>query len=66
MLPHIMTTNFDDFLRPLHIDAATVQELSRELCEAFKRLAAESPDQFLPTPITESVLRPTAGNEKGR
>jgi len=31
----------------------------------FTRLAAESLDQFLPTPITDSILRPV-GDEKGR
>jgi hypothetical protein len=55
----------EDFLRPLRIDVATVQELSREFCQTFQYLITESLDQFLPTPITESILRPTAGSEKG-
>lgn len=48
----------DDFLQPLAIDDKTVLELSRELASAFRILSAESLDQFLPTPISESVLRP--------
>ncbi|KAI0159245.1 hexokinase-7 [Pestalotiopsis sp. NC0098] len=56
----------EDFLRPLHMDVATVQQLSHEFHQTFRYLAAESQDQFLPTPITESILRPTAGSEKGK
>ncbi|KAF3020565.1 hypothetical protein E8E14_008365 [Neopestalotiopsis sp. 37M] len=56
----------EDFLRPLHLDVATVHQLSHEYHQTFRSLAAESQDQFLPTPITESILRPTAGSEKGR
>lgn len=55
-----------DFLRPLRMDVATVQQLSHEFYQNFEYLAAESLDQFLPTPITESILRPTAGSEKGK
>ncbi|ETS82750.1 hypothetical protein PFICI_04626 [Pestalotiopsis fici W106-1] len=56
----------EEFLRPLHLDVATAHQLSREFHQTFRYLAAESQDQFLPTPITESILRPTAGSEKGR
>ena len=52
--------SLDEFLRPLAIDSQTVLELSRELEMTFRRLSAESPDQFLPTPISESMLRPAA------
>ncbi|KAL2143967.1 hypothetical protein VTI28DRAFT_9719 [Corynascus sepedonium] len=52
------TPSLDDFLQPLAIDFQTVVELSRELTSTFLQLSAESSDQFLPTPISESVLRP--------
>lgn len=55
-----------DFLRPLHMDTKTAVALSRELHGTFQRLAADSMEQFLPTPIAESILRPKAGQEKGR
>jgi hypothetical protein len=51
--------DLDDFLRPLAIDGHAVLRLSHRLAFAFTRLAAESMDQFLPTPISESMLRPT-------
>lgn len=59
-------TNIDEFLRPLRIDTLTAYRLARELCTTFKRLAAESNDQFLPTPVTETILRLPAGDERGR
>jgi hypothetical protein len=52
------TSDLDGFLQPLAIDDETVLELSRELASTFRKLSAESLDQFLPTPISESVLRP--------
>ena len=55
-----MAVPLDDFLRPLAIDAQTVLELSHELASTFRQLSAESLDQFLPTPISESILRPAA------
>lgn len=58
--------DIDDFLQPLRMDVATVHQLSHEFCQTFQDLAAESLDQFLPTPITEHMLRPTAGSEKGK
>jgi hypothetical protein len=57
--------NLDEFLQPLAIDTQTVLELSRELESTFRTLSAESLDQFLPTPISESILRP-AQQEQGR
>ncbi|KAL2196791.1 hypothetical protein P885DRAFT_37350 [Corynascus similis CBS 632.67] len=59
------TPSLDDFLQPLAIDFQTVVELSRELTSTFLQLSAESSDQFLPTPISESVLRPVR-REHGR
>lgn len=60
-----MKPDIEEFLRPLRIDATLAHQLSLELCKTFQRLAAESLNQFLPTPISESILRPTAGSEKG-
>ncbi|KAK4099361.1 actin-like ATPase domain-containing protein [Parathielavia hyrcaniae] len=57
--------SLDDFLQPLAIDTQTVLELSRELTPTFCMLASESLDQFLPTPISESILRP-ASRKPGR
>ncbi|KAL1843305.1 hypothetical protein VTJ49DRAFT_2122 [Mycothermus thermophilus] len=53
-----MAPDLDNFLRPLAIDSRSVLGLSHGLASTFTRLAAESPDQFLPTPISESMLRP--------
>ena len=52
----------DAFLQPLAIDTRTVLQLSRELASTFGTLSAESLDQFLPTPISESILRPARQN----
>ncbi|KAI1336242.1 MFS general substrate transporter [Xylariaceae sp. FL0016] len=61
-----MKTVVEDFIKPLYIDETTAHGLSRELCRTFKQLSASSSTQFLPTPISESILRPAAGREKGR
>lgn len=61
-----MRPDIDQFLRPLRMDLPTVHDLARELSHVFNHLAAESLAQFLPTPISESILRPEAGSEKGR
>ncbi|KAL8372128.1 hypothetical protein RB595_001768 [Gaeumannomyces hyphopodioides] len=45
-----------DFLQPLRIDAVLVHKLAQDLSEAFVELAAKSDDQFLPTPISQSIL----------
>jgi hypothetical protein len=45
-----------DFLQPLHMDATITQRLAQDLCENFLKLAAHSDDQFLPTPISDSIL----------
>ncbi|KAI9649827.1 N-acetylglucosamine kinase 1 [Ciborinia camelliae] len=47
-----------DFLQPLNVDITKIHALARSLCETFKHLAKESTNQFLPTPITEDVLKP--------
>jgi hypothetical protein len=56
----------DDFLRPLEIDPSRISELSTELASTFSHLSAQAADQFLPTPISESILRPAAGRDQGR
>jgi hypothetical protein len=55
----------DDFLRPLHVDVPKIHSLARSFCRTYTHLAAESQDQFLSTPISDSILRPS-GDEKGR
>ncbi len=55
-----------EFLKPLHVDADIVVRLSRELRSTFLQLAAESTNQFLPTPISESMLRPAGHRVHGR
>ncbi|KAI1757006.1 major facilitator superfamily domain-containing protein [Xylaria castorea] len=61
-----ITSELENFLKPLHIDVAIAHVLAHELHQAFRHLAAESLTQFLPTPISESILRPKGGHEKGR
>lgn len=56
----------DDFLAPLHIDNETVLGLSREMSRTFTELSANSDTQFLPTPISESILRRVTGADRGR
>lgn len=60
-----MAPSLDDLLQHLAIDAEKALDLSRELASAFRQLSAHSLDQFLPTPIAESILRP-AGYRHGR
>ncbi|KAL1840402.1 hypothetical protein VTK73DRAFT_3774 [Phialemonium thermophilum] len=55
-----------EFLQPFHVDAHLVRRLSRELAATFRHLSAESLDQFLPTPISESILRHVASKSRGR
>ncbi|KAI1660005.1 MFS general substrate transporter [Daldinia decipiens] len=61
-----MKSGVQDFLGPLSVDEAKAHALSLEFYRTFQHLSANSLNQFLPTPISESVLRPTAGREKGR
>lgn len=55
----------EDFLLPLSIDLPKVIALAGSLSQTYKRLAAESENQFLPTPISDSILRPSVA-EGGR
>ncbi|KAM0259053.1 hypothetical protein ACHAQJ_003554 [Trichoderma viride] len=52
------STDIHRFLEPLSIDVDRSYELSRKFLANFRDLAANSRDQFLPTPISESILRP--------
>jgi hypothetical protein len=57
--------SLQDFLQPLSIDLPTVIALAAGLSKAYRRLAAESDNQFLSTPISDSTLSPSAA-EGGR
>ncbi|KAI1853356.1 hypothetical protein JX265_000148 [Neoarthrinium moseri] len=61
-----MRPDLEHFLRPLRMDVSLAHHLAREFRQTFKYLAAESLEQFLPTPISDTILRPAAGSEKGR
>ncbi|GAW14596.1 hypothetical protein ANO14919_039990 [Xylariales sp. No.14919] len=61
-----ITPELEHFLKPIHIDVTKAHVLAHELHQTFRQLAAESLTQFLPTPISESILHPTGGREKGR
>src|SRR5947207_819956 len=52
----------DEFLRPLVVDGAKLHDLARSFDQVYRKLAIESEDQFLPTPI--SVL--PSGDEQGQ
>ncbi|KAM0325898.1 hypothetical protein ACHAQA_007201 [Verticillium albo-atrum] len=54
------------FLQPLHIDLDTVHKLSHAFYQNFIHLAAHDLTQFLPTPISESILRPVGKGAHGR
>lgn len=59
------STSLDQVLKPLDVDINKIHALAKSLCETFKKLAKESTNQFLATPISEEVLRP-AKESKGR
>ncbi|CAJ2502066.1 Uu.00g049190.m01.CDS01 [Anthostomella pinea] len=61
-----MKSDIEVFLEPLLIDVGKAHALSHELHQTFEQLSAGSLEQFLPTPISESILRPAAGRERGR
>ncbi|TQV98830.1 hypothetical protein V2A60_007474 [Cordyceps javanica] len=49
-----------DFLEPINIDMETCHALTTSFFDCFKALAANPTDQFLPTPISDAILRPIA------
>ncbi|RDA90445.1 hypothetical protein CP533_3945 [Ophiocordyceps camponoti-saundersi (nom. inval.)] len=60
------SSSVDDFLRPLRVDDDTRLDLCRRFIDNFSHLAAAaSPEQFLPTPISESILRPQRTSSGG-
>ncbi|KAF2971249.1 hypothetical protein GQX73_g2393 [Xylaria multiplex] len=61
-----LSPDLDRFLSPIRIDVTKARALAHELGKTFRLLASHSLDQFLPTPISESILRPTGGRERGR
>ncbi|KJZ79757.1 hypothetical protein HIM_00471 [Hirsutella minnesotensis 3608] len=64
--PAPAATTLDDFLAPLHIDLERCHTLAHRFLDNFATLAAQSSEQFLPTPISESILRPIADHGHGR
>lgn len=46
----------EQFLKCMQFEDERVYMLSREFSSKFTFLAAESMDQFLPTPVTESII----------
>lgn len=52
------------FLEPLAVDGDKVSLLCRKFAIVYRDLARNSEDQFLSTPITESLL--PSGSEEGR
>lgn len=57
--------SLSEFLIPLAIDVKKIHELAKSLSTTFISLAAESENQFLATPISDSILR-TEGDDTGR
>lgn len=51
--PEDHDSELNAFLRPLHIDDNTVHSLAFQFSKVYKRLALDSDEQFLPTPVTE-------------
>ena len=64
--PSSLDSSLDEFLRPLSIDVDAAHVLSQRFLTTFDKLSAESADQFLPTPISESILRPIGERGSGR
>ncbi|WYZ46049.1 hypothetical protein EsH8_IX_000274 [Colletotrichum jinshuiense] len=54
------------FLQPLQVDNNKIHTLSRLFYSNFKDLAIRAEDQFLATPISESILRPVSQHGRGR
>ncbi|TVY81356.1 Pre-mRNA-splicing factor cef1 [Lachnellula suecica] len=50
--------SLEDFLEPLAIDVSKIHNLAKSLSRTYTQLAKESKNQFLSTPISDSILRP--------
>ncbi|KAM5348265.1 hypothetical protein ACJ41O_008089 [Fusarium nematophilum] len=59
------TSSIEEFLEPFSIDLDKVHSLSEHFLRAFEKLAADSENQFLPTPISDAILRPEAEKSQG-
>lgn len=60
------TMAYHEFLKPLAVNSSLLLDLSHDMTTTFERLCKESEDQFLPTPISESIMRAGAGRRGGR
>ncbi|KAM3515791.1 hypothetical protein MY11210_000562 [Beauveria gryllotalpidicola] len=56
----------EKFLEPIQIDLETCHALTTGFYDCFKALAANPTDQFLPTPISDAILRPIADTARER
>ncbi|KAM0431786.1 hypothetical protein ACHAPT_005036 [Fusarium lateritium] len=59
------TSSIEDFLEPLSVDIDKLHSLSQHFLLAFEKLASDSQNQFLPTPISDAILRPEAERSQG-
>ncbi|KAL2760345.1 hypothetical protein ACRALDRAFT_2024349 [Sodiomyces alcalophilus JCM 7366] len=57
--------SLEDFLAPMRINFNTIHDLSSAFYSTFVDLAANNLEQFLPTPISESILRPVSQTGQG-
>ncbi|CEI40203.1 hypothetical protein FVEN_g1316 [Fusarium venenatum] len=57
--------SIEEFLEPLSVDINKIEQLSQQFLETFEKLASDSENQFLPTPISEVILRPEAKRRQG-
>jgi hypothetical protein len=60
------SSRVDAFLRPLDIDIGRVKRLASAFEQDFASLASRSLEQFLPTPISASILRAAGENGHAR
>lgn len=59
------TLSIEEFLEPLSVDIDKIEQLSQNFLETFEKLASDSENQFLPTPISGAILRPEAKRRQG-
>ncbi|KAF4449915.1 putative hexokinase [Fusarium austroafricanum] len=57
--------SIEEFLEPFSVDIDKINRLSQLFLKTFEKLAADSENQFLPTPISEAILRPEAKRKQG-
>jgi hypothetical protein len=61
----VSSLSIEEFLEPLSVDIDKINRLSQLFLQTFEKLAADSENQFLPTPISEAILRPEAKRRQG-